>query len=109
MEDKLTEKTLHIAGTRPAMFYGVPWELFVPLFIATAEAGIIRWWWMAFTIPVWSAAIWLVRRDYNAPRIWRLWLQDAALDLHASVWGGVSVSPFSLHPVKRYRGTPPNV
>lgn len=106
MESPLTEATLHVAGTRPAMFYGIPWELFIPLLIGTTEIGVVKWWWMALTAPVWGAAVWLVRRDYNAPRVWRLWFQDAALDLHGRSWGGPSTNPFSLHPAKRFRGIP---
>lgn len=109
MEERLTETTLHIAATRPAMMMGMPMDLCVALAMATTFIGIASMFYMPLMIPIWWAAALLVRRDYNAPRVFLLWAKGPGFALDSGLWGGSSISPFPMQGEKRFRGITPDV
>jgi type IV secretion system protein VirB3 len=108
VDDTLTETTLHVAATRPAMVMGLPIDLFAILAMGTTFVGIVSMFYMPLTIPVWWAASLLVRRDYNAPRVFLLWAKGPGFALDSGLWGGASISPFPIKPDRRYRGITPD-
>jgi type IV secretion system protein VirB3 len=106
----LDREPLFVADTRPAMAYGVPYEL-AGLFLLTFGTVFID---LPFfyniavivgvLVPAWFAARWLVRRDYNAPRCVLLWFQGKAWSFDAADWGGAGPEPFPTKEIRQPRG-----
>jgi type IV secretion system protein VirB3 len=110
-EDPLEEDTLHVGATRPAMVYGVPFFIIVPVFILCLEIEMILGMRMACILdpPIVLIAVAMVKHDYNGPRLWWIWLQTRALILDDSYWGGTVASHFPVKPSKvEPRGIPSN-
>ncbi len=108
MDEELTEATLHVAATRPALLMGLPIELGA-LFIVTAGiCGVLNLFYIPIMLPLWFGAMLLVRRDYNAPRVVLLGLRGPGIALDSATWGGASVSPIPKKLPTRYRGTAPD-
>ncbi|MDB5848214.1 MAG: virB3 [Rhodoferax sp.] len=95
---------IDVADTRPAMWMGMPLEMLAVYVVVAGEIvtifGIL---YVPFLAIAWWALAQLVRKDFNAPRVFYLWMTGAALDFDASDWGGTSVPPI---PAKNdeYRG-----
>lgn len=106
MEEKLTEITLEIAATRPAMTrLGLPLYLVVAFGFAAAMLIIFQLFlWNVVLVPLWWLARLGLSRDYNGPRIAALWLRTSASDMTAHIWGGASPSPFPAGTSWRGRG-----
>jgi type IV secretion system protein VirB3 len=106
MEESLTETVLHVAGTRPALIFGLPIELAIPLFIATVEVAVAAGLWVILMVPCWWGLSWFVRKDYNAARVFTLWFRTSAFDFDVADHGGVSVNPLPFATERRFRGIP---
>lgn len=95
---------LFVAATRPALFLGLPLEMAVAIVMIGALVVIFGHnpFYLALLLPLWFGARWLVRYDYNAPRVAWLWFRTKATGAGENrVWGGSSPSPF---PVKSRAG-----
>ena len=99
------EAPLFVADTRPAMAFGVPHTMTVLLIAAFGESIVFIGPLYAFWVIVpWILAMQAVRKDYNMPRIFMLWLQSKAMAFDAFRWYGASPSPFPLRAGKYPRG-----
>jgi type IV secretory pathway VirB3-like protein len=77
----------------------------VTLIFAFAESIVFLGPLYAFWVLIpWVAAMNVVRKDYNMPRVIMLWLQTKALAFNSFYWYGSSPSPFPLHAGKYPRG-----
>lgn len=98
-QEDLSEDVLPIAATRPAMRFGLPLPLLIPLgMVGYACLMLIPGW---KSIPYAAVAVLplgfvtrlFVSYDYNAPGLFLLWLRTSALAFDSGLWGGASVSP----------------
>lgn len=102
--EELSEDVLPIAATRPAMRFGLPLPLLIPLGgVGYAILMLVPGWWSipyaaAAVVPLGLVARLFVSYDYNAPRIFVLWLCTSVWAWDSGLWGGASVSPL---PAKR--------
>ncbi len=103
-DDELQPAVLHLGATRPALVYGVPYVLAIVIIQVAGIIGVLHWAGPVVGIPLWFLAAVLVRRDYNAPRVWMLWWNTSARCMDADIWGGSSAAPLPLHLPSRYRG-----
>lgn len=101
----IDEAPLFVADTRPAMFFGIPHVAAVLLIFAFGESiifvGPIYAFWVI--LPAIATRI-AVRKDYNAPRVFVLWLMTKAVALESFHWHGSSPSPFPIRLGKYPRG-----
>jgi type IV secretion system protein VirB3 len=104
--EELTQTTLHVAATRPALLWGLPLQLASVFIVAFGMIAVVmhNLLYGAVLVPLWFAAGLLVRRDYNAVRVFGLWLRTSASAFDSHLWGGSSVSPLPVRPSKRARG-----
>jgi type IV secretory pathway VirB3-like protein len=119
-DEVLDRMRLDVGATRPAMAWGgFPWIVLVPVAVVCFEVDVILGDRMAFVVdpPLAFAIAVAAWRDYNAPRIWGIWLQTSFRIIDAHFHGGAAVSPFpvklSMQPPffrkpKRARGIPSN-
>jgi type IV secretion system protein VirB3 len=108
-EDPLEEDLLHVGATRPAMIWGIPFFIIVPVFVLCLEIEMIMGLRMAFILgpPIVLIAVVMVKHDYNGPRLWWVWLTTRALILDDAYWGGTAAAAFPVKPPRRYgRGVP---
>lgn len=104
--DELAKVAIDVGDTRPAMKFGLPLELLVVLIVTTTEIATFAGFFYALPMAVvWWACAFLVRKDFNAPRVILLWLRSSALDFEAAHWGGASVDPLPLSSTE-FRGMP---
>ncbi|MGE4043373.1 MAG: VirB3 family type IV secretion system protein [Acetobacteraceae bacterium] len=103
-DEELIPAPLHIGATRPALIWGVPYVLAILIIQLGGIAGVFHWAGPVIALPAWFLAAILVRRDYNAPRVWALWYGTSARAWDAEVWGGSSMAPMPLHLPRRFRG-----
>jgi type IV secretory pathway VirB3-like protein len=96
---------LSVAATRPVLKWGLPLEIWVLLFALTCET--IIWTDSLVYASVWVGAgyafRWFIKRDYNAPRVWVLWLKTKGISLDAHLYGAVSPAPYPLRVKNRAR------
>jgi type IV secretory pathway VirB3-like protein len=93
------EDMLHVGGTRPAMFWGLPIVLAAGIVVAGYEIqaafgnlqGIA--WAFAVCLPAWSVARWLVGRDIYGVNVLAASLRLRGLAFDRSAWAGGSRSP----------------
>ena len=106
MTEKLTEDTLYIAATRPALFMGVPLAMagmflmlagFIMVLLQNPLYELVM-------VPLWFGARELLARDYNAVHVALLYLRTAGRSVDGRAWGGASVSPFPVRVPSRGRG-----
>jgi type IV secretion system protein VirB3 len=103
MSDKLARTKLYKGETRPPMRAGVPHDyLIMVLTLVTLNIILASSW--AFLIGgfavigiAYVCLLVIVRRDYNAPRIWIYWLRTKGLSFDSARWGGASPSPFRVN------------
>ncbi len=108
----LDQTPLAGGDTRPALvaYIGIPLEMVVGLVVAYGliVALMPDWYYRFVGFAVLTVvAIFLfvlVRRDHNALRISRLWLQSKAKSLDNAVWSGATVEPFPTRRSKTPRG-----
>jgi type IV secretion system protein VirB3 len=97
-EERLTEDTLFLACTRPAMFLGVPMEAMGINLIVSATAFLAGHSLLYLLI---APAVHLVFRavcksDHNAFRILWLYVETKGRSRNGSLWGGSSATPLPL-------------
>jgi type IV secretion system protein VirB3 len=101
--DERRKDTLFLACTRPAMFWGVPFEGFMLNFCMTFLLGL----WLG------SPAYWLLgvaihfpmrvltSIDHNFFRVWRLWLETKGAAIGSDLWGGSALVALPSKPRRR--------
>lgn len=110
-EDALEEDVLHVGATRPAMIWGIPFFIIVPVFVLCLEIEMIMGLRMAliFDPPIVVCAVAMVKYDYNGLRLWWVWLTTRALILDDWHWGGTAAAALPVKPSKHSpRGIPSN-
>jgi type IV secretory pathway VirB3-like protein len=108
-EDPLEEEVLHVGATRPAMIWGIPFFIIVPVFVLCLEIEMILGVKMAIILdpPIVLVAVVMVKHDYNGPRLWWIWLTTRALILDDIHWGGTAAAAMPVKASKRHaRGVP---
>jgi len=103
-EEDLEEDVLHVGATRPAMVWGVPFFVIVPLFILCLEIEMILGLKTAliYDPPIILIAIGIIKHDYNAHRVWWSWLTTRALMLDDAYWGGTAASAMPVKASKHH-------
>lgn len=97
--EDLSEDVLPIGATRPAMHFGLPLPLLIPLGgVGYACLMLVPGWVSiayaaAAVLPLGFVARLCVSYDYNAPGIFILWLRTSAFAWDTGQWGGASVAP----------------
>ncbi|UNE53861.1 type IV secretion system protein VirB3 [Bartonella machadoae] len=96
--DKLTEDTLFLACTRPAMIAGVTVEAMglnamgtMILFIMTGNIFLIT-----LGIAIHFIFKEILKHDHNKFRILFIWQQTTVFSSNSHLWGGASLSPLRL-------------
>jgi type IV secretion system protein VirB3 len=110
-EEGLEEEVLHVGATRPAMIWGIPFFIIVPVFVLCLEIEMILGMKMACILDpaIVLIAVVMVKHDYNGPRLWWVWLTTRALILDDAYWGGTAVAALPVKPSKAQpRGVPSN-
>lgn len=97
-QERLSEDTLFLACTRPAMVAGVPMEAMALNVMATATLFLAAhspaWLLIAPVLHVVFRAV--CKHDHNAFRVLWMFLQTKGRARNASAWGGSSASPLPL-------------
>lgn len=98
LDERLTEDTLFLACTRPAMFLGVPMEAMGINVMLTAIAFLAGHSLLYLLI---APALHLVfqaicKSDHNAFRVLWLYVETKGRSRNGMVWGGSSQSPLPL-------------
>lgn len=103
MAGGLTEDTLFLACTRPAMVWGVPIEAMAINAMLTSLVFILMKNPLYGAIGIGLHVVFraLASRDHNAFRVLLLWVETKGRSRNGSYWGGSSVSPAELRPVRR--------
>jgi type IV secretion system protein VirB3 len=98
-EPPLETAVLHVAACRPAMIYGVPYVMLVPVAVICLEIEMIFGIKLAilFDIPLLIIAFATVLYDYNAPGVWMVWARTSMIILDDHKYGGASIA---AHPIK---------
>ena len=92
-DETINEDKVYLALTRPAMFYGVPFEAAL-LCLAVAGFALIladNLFYLLVFFPLFGVARLIVRKDANAFRILFLFLETKAKCVNRPVWGGVII------------------
>ncbi|MDP3749294.1 MAG: type IV secretion system protein VirB3 [Phenylobacterium sp.] len=105
IEARLTEDTLFLACTRPAMVWGVPMEAMGINLIVTGLAFLIggSLAWLALALVLHAVFRGVCATDHNAFRVLSVWLETRGRARNGSLWGGSSCTPLPLHRVRRPR------
>lgn len=109
-QEELSEDVLPIAATRPAMRFGLPLPLLIPLGMVGYACLMLIPGWKSIpyaavaVLPLGFLARLFVSYDYNAPRIFVLWLRTSAFAFDSGLWGGASVAPLPAKRGGRVRG-----
>ena len=101
----LTEDTLFLACTRPAMWQGVPIEAVCINAMATTVFFILMKnpCYMVIGIILHYVIRAFISHDYNVFGVARLWIDTKGRARNAARWGGSSVSPLPLGPARTAR------
>ena len=96
---RLTEDTLFLAFTRPAMILGVPVDAMAFNMMITGFVYLVGGSLMFLAIgPVLHLVFRAIcKRDHNQFRVLFVWLDTKGRTRNGSLWGGSSVSPLKLH------------
>jgi type IV secretory pathway VirB3-like protein len=108
-EEDLEEEVLQVGATRPAMIWGIPFFIIVPVFVLCLEIEMIMGLKVACILdpPIILIAVAMVKHDYNGPRLWWVWLTTRALMLDDWHWGGTAASALPVkQPANQPRGVP---
>lgn len=108
-EEDLEETVLHVGATRPAMIWGIPFWIIVPVFVFCLEVEMIMGMKMACILdpPMILIAVIMVKHDYNGPRLWWVWICTRAFILDDMHWGGTAAAAMPVKPsLDQARGVP---
>ncbi|EJF88095.1 type IV secretion system protein VirB3 [Bartonella melophagi] len=96
--DQLTEDTLFLACTRPAMIAGVTVEAMGLNFMGTLIIFILadNIFFMALGVSIHFIMKEIIKHDHNKFRVLIAWLQTRKFSKNAEQWGGGSISPLRL-------------
>ena len=103
--NRLTEDTLFLACTRPAMWRGVPLEalaingMLTSIFFVLMSNPV----YMLVGVAFHYATRALISHDYNMFKTLALWADTKGRARNKERWGGSSVSPLPLGPARRPR------
>lgn len=102
---ELTEDTLFLACTRPAMWQGVPLEALAINGMATGIVFVLMSnpFYLLIGLVIHYTTRALVSHDYNMFKTLRLWTETKGRARNKDRWGGSSVSPLPLGPARRAR------
>ena len=102
-DEEINTDFVYLALTRPAMFYGVPFEAALCCIAVAGLAMILtdNIFFLAVFIPLFGISKLIVKKDANAFRILFRFVETKARCLNRSLWGGSSTSP--LRVVRRYK------
>lgn len=102
-DEDINRDVVYLALTRPAMFYGVPFEAALCCVAISGLAMILtdNIFFLALFFPLFGISKLIVKKDANAFRVLFRFLETKARCLNRSLWGGSSTSP--LRVVRRYR------
>lgn len=105
MAGGLTEDTLFLACTRPAMVWGVPIEAMAVNAMFTSLVFIIMKnpLYGVIGVGLHLAFRALASLDHNCFRVLFLWVETKGRARNGTLWGGSSASPLALRPVRRAR------
>ncbi len=100
---RLTEDTLFLACTRPAMVWGVPIEAMAGNAMLTSLVFILMKNPLYGVVGIGLHVVFraLADRDHNGFRVLFLWLETKGRSRNGSLWGGSSASPLDLRPVRQ--------
>ncbi|KFD27415.1 type IV secretion system protein VirB3 [Sphingobium yanoikuyae] len=103
--EALTEDTLFLACTRPAMWQGVPLEAVSINIMATTIVFIVMGnpLYMLIGVVIHYTLRALVTYDYNMFKTLRLWIDTKGRARNSEMWGGSSVSPLPLGQARKTR------
>ena len=101
----LTEDTLFLACTRPAMVWGVPIEAMAVNAMLTSLVFIVMKNPLYGTIGIGLHFVFraLASLDHNCFRVLFLWLETKGRSRNGALWGGSSASPLPLRPARKAR------
>jgi len=104
-QDGLTEDTLFLACTRPAMWQGVPLEALAINGMVTGIVFVLMSnpFYLLIGLAVHYATRALISHDYNMFTTLRLWAETKGRARNKDHWGGSSVSPLPLRPARKAR------
>jgi type IV secretion system protein VirB3 len=109
--DGLQKDTLFLACTRPAMFWGVPFEGFMLNFCLSFLLGL--WlgspvYWLVGVVIHFPMRI-LASMDHNFFRVWRLWLETKGSAVGSDLWGGSALAAMPARQRRRPSEEPGSV
>src|SRR5215469_1642279 len=104
-EEELTQQTLFLACTRPAMWQGVPLEALAINGMVTGVVFVVASnpLYMLFGLVIHYIIRTLISFDYNMFTTLRLWAETKARARNKDYWGGSSVSPLPMRPARKHR------
>lgn len=99
----LTEDTLFLACTRPAMWQGVPLEGLVYVACGTMVTFVLvkNPLYLGIGVVLFYVMKAFVSRDYNMFGVLRLWSETKARSRNNARWGGSSISPLPLRRARK--------
>ncbi|NSX56793.1 type IV secretion system protein VirB3 [Parasulfitobacter algicola] len=102
-DETINEDKVFLALTRPAMFYGVPFEAALLCVLIAGLAMILtdNIFFLSIFIPLFFVSKFIVKNDANAFRILFRFLETKAKCVNRSIWGGSSTSP--LRVTRKYK------
>ncbi len=104
-QEELTEDTLFLACTRPAMWQGVPVEAMGINMMATSIFFVLMGnpLYMLIGVVIHYTIRSFISKDYNFFTTIRLWSETKARARNTDLWGGSSVSPTPLRAARKPR------
>ena len=102
-DEEINRDIVYLALTRPAMFYGVPFEAALCCGAIACLAMILtdNIFFLALFFPLFGISKLIVKKDANAFRVLFRFLETKAKCANRALWGGSSTSP--LRVVRRYK------
>lgn len=102
-DEPINEDKVYLALTRPAMFYGVPFEAALLCVLIAGLAMILtdNIFFLGIFFPLFFVSRLIVKNDANAFRILFRFLETKAKCVNRSTWGGSSTSP--LRVMRKYK------
>lgn len=97
-DERITEDTLFLACTRPAMVMGVPVEAMAMNVIVTGFVYLVghSLLYLSFGVALHLIFRLIVKHDHNAFRVLLMWFETKGRARNRSWWGGSSHSPLKV-------------
>lgn len=97
-DERITEDTLFLACTRPAMVMGVPVEAMAMNVIVTGFVYLVghSLLYLSFGVALHFIFRLIVKHDHNAFRVLLMWFETKGRARNRSWWGGSSHSPLKV-------------